>query len=260
MDEKTNMFDDIDQHKENIYVLRHELKSVVPQHKHAQGHILVVMGGAATMNVENTEFYIPNGYFVWLPAGTLHRVSFEGKSINILNIYYPEDFAMSSFFGKVGVYPIPSILFHIVELVSERTCAYRPDDWQYEMMATLNHILPHILHDHRFQLRLPTTDNPVVQRILDIIHQNYQTSLSAQTVAEGAGMSVRSLSRYFRSELGTSFLQYLRTYRIIMAIKMLLEGSESITNIAYSVGYESLTAFSNAFYLVTGTRPSLFLK
>ena len=57
-----------------------------------------------------------------------------------------------------------------------------------------------------------------------------------------------------------SFNQYVRTYRILMAVKEMTKGNESISNIAYSVGYDSLTAFSNAFYQITGTRPSQFSR
>ena len=60
-------------------------------------------------------------------------------------------------------------------------------------------------------------------------------------------MSVRTLSRYLRSELDISFIQYVRTYRILMAIKQMAKAEDSITNIAYNVGYESLTAFSNSW-------------
>ena len=45
-----------------------------------------------------------------------------------------------------------------------------------------------------------------------------------------------------------------------MAVKEMTKGNESISNIAYSVGYDSLTAFSNAFYQITGTRPSQFSR
>ena len=260
MGEKLDMLEDIDQHKDYIYILRYEINSIVPQHKHEQGHILVVLDGAATLNVEHNEFYIPNGYFVWIPSGTFHRVSFEGKSIKVLNIYYPANFKMSPFFQKVGAYPIPSLLFHTVELVREQTLTYTPDDWQYELISTLNHVLPHILSTQMFQLRLPTTDNIAVQKIVEVIHRKYHTPLTATLVAEEVGLSVRSLSRHLRAELDVSFVQYLRTYRIIMAIKMIVKGGESITNIAYCVGYESLTAFSNSFYKVTGSRPSQFMK
>lgn len=254
------LFDDINGHKKGIYVLQHELEAMVPQHIHEQGHILVVQNGVAAVNVERNAYYIPYGYFVWIPPGKSHRISFEEPKISLINVYYPSEFANCDFYKEVGVYPMPSILYHVIELIEGTTKEYLPGDWKYELLTTVNHILPHIIPEQVFKLRLPTSDHPVVQRIVDVIQHNFQTDLSAQGVAEEVGLSVRTLSRYLRSELDVSFVQYVRTYRILMAIKKMVRDEDSITNIAYNVGYDSLTAFSNSFQKVTGTRPSMFLK
>ena len=254
------LFDEINQHKEGIYVLQHELKEMVPQHKHRQGHILVVLSGVATVNVERSAFYIPYGYFVWIPPEKLHRISFEDKKIRVLNVYYPPIFADCKLFQEVGVYPMPSILYHVMELIEGETIEYLPQDWQYELLVTTLHILPHIVPAQLFQLRLPTSNHPIIQKVVELIQKEYQQNLTAQYVAEECGLSVRTLSRYLRSELDISFVQYIRIYRILMAIRKMVKAEDSITNIAYSVGYDSLTAFSNSFYKVTGTRPSQFKK
>ena len=254
------LFEEINQHKEGIYVLQHELKAMVPQHKHRQGHILVVLSGVATVNVERSAYYIPYGYFVWIPPETSHRISFEEKKIKLLNVYYPAGLADSEFFQKVGVYPMPSILYHVMELIEGETMEYLPDDWRYELLVTTLHILPHIVPEQLFQLRLPTSDHPIIHKVVDLIQKEYQQNLTAQYVAEECGLSVRTLSRYLRSELDISFVQYVRIYRILMAIRKMVKAEDSITNIAYSVGYDSLTAFSNSFYKVTGSRPSQFKK
>ena len=253
------LLEEIEKYGNDIFVLAHKLTEMVPQHKHIQGHILVVQNGVATMNVEHNAYYIPNGYFVWIPSGVFHRISFGGKSIDLLNIYYPSDMPMGEFYNEVSMHPIPSILYHIVEQINTKTRCYHQDDWQYEMLVTLNHILPNIINKQKYQLRLPTSDHPIINRIITIIQERYQSDLTAQDTARAAGLSVRSMSRHLRNELNTSFVQYLRTYRIIMAIHKIVEEEENMSSIAYAVGYDSLTAFSNSFYKVTGIRPSHFL-
>lgn len=257
---RLQLLEDVDHHRKGIYVHQHELEAMVPQHIHMQGHILVVLSGVATVNVERSAYYIPYGYFVWMPPGKSHRISFEEKKIKLLNVYYPPEFANCEFYQEVGVYPMPSILYHVIELIAGNTEEYLPGDWKYELLATVSHILPHIIPAQRFQLRLPTSDHPIIHRIIETIQHDYQQELTAQYVADKVGLSVRTLSRYLRSELDVSFVQYVRNYRILMAIKKMVKAEDSITNIAYSVGYDSLTAFSNSFYKVTGTRPSQFLK
>ena len=259
MKEKDKLIEEIEQHKEGIYVLQHVLEKMVPQHIHTQGHILVVLDGVASVNVGNSAYYIPYGYFVWIPPGMSHRVSFEDKKVSVLNVYYPPKLVYGAACRKVGVYPMPSLLYHVIELIEGRTEEYDKGDWRYELLATTLHVLPHIIRAQPFELRIPTTDHPVALRIVEAIHRNYQKQLSAESIAQEVGLSVRTLSRYLRSELDISFIQYVRTYRILMAIKQMAKAEDSITNIAYNVGYESLTAFSNSFFKVTGCRPSHFL-
>lgn len=253
-------FEEIESHKDDIYVSQHELSVVVPQHTHTQGHILFVIKGVATMDVEKSAFYIPHGYFAWIPPHVSHRISFDGKNVKLLNIYYPPTFSTSTFYQQVRMFPIPSLLYHTFEIVKDQTTVYTTSDWQYELLSTMIHILPHITKGNLFPLRLPTTNHPTTLKIVEAIQKNYNSQLTASDISEEVGLSVRTLSRYLRSELDVSFIQYLRTFRILMAIRQMVKNEESITNIAYNVGYESLTAFSNAFYKVTGFRPSHFLK
>lgn len=93
-----------------------------------------------------------------------HRISFEDKKISLLNIYYPVNFSDNGFYSEVGVYPMPSILYHVIELIEDETTAYKKNEWKYELLSTVNHILPHIIRKHEYELRLPTTDNPIVEK------------------------------------------------------------------------------------------------
>ena len=104
------MFEEIEQAPDHIFVLKQDLKDQVPQHKHSKAHFLVVLDGVASLDVENSQYVIPYGYFVWIPAEVKHRVSFSGKMVSLLNVYVPNDIERAAMFDEVGVYPIPSIL------------------------------------------------------------------------------------------------------------------------------------------------------
>ena len=255
-----HLFDDIELHSDEIYVMRSDLTDQVDQHKHSQAHILVVLDGVASLDVEKSQFIIPNGYFVWIPQGIMHRVSFNGRKVSLLNIYFPNTIRRDKIFEQIGDYPIPSILYHIIEMLKERSIIVPPEDWRYELLATTVHILPHVLSGSFLTLRLPTSQNYMVQRIIDKIQKDYYKPLTLQHVSKELGLSERSINRYMSKELGMSFTQYLRIYRITIAIRKMANSDDSLTNIAYEVGYDSLTAFSNTFYKITGLRPSQFFS
>ena len=158
----SRLLENIESHKDSIYVMEHELYTVVPQHTHTQGRILFVKEGVATMNVERSAYYIPNGYFVWIPPQISHRISFEEKKIKVLNIYYPAKYSANPFYSHVGVYPIPSLLYHTFEQVDRSTAVYTEENWRHELLVTLIDIIPYIINENRSQLRLPVSDNPPV--------------------------------------------------------------------------------------------------
>ena len=78
------------------------------------------------------------------------------------------------------------------------------------------------------------------------INENYMFDISREGVAEAAGMSPGRFGRAFLTATGKKFSGYINDVRIEKA-KVLLEGDKSIIEIAYSVGFESLSTFSRAF-------------
>jgi AraC-like DNA-binding protein len=66
--------------------------------------------------------------------------------------------------------------------------------------------------------------------------------------------------RYFRDTMGTSFIDYLKDYRLAMAARLLSASDASILEIAEDVGFESLSYFNRAFKKRYGMTPTQFRK
>lgn len=99
-----------------------------------------------------------------------------------------------------------------------------------------------------------------MQKIVKYLEKNNGESLSIKTVSGHFNISERTLSRLFQSTLQMTFLQYLKTIRMVKAIEMLLKTQRSIGEIAYEVGYVTISSFSDAFHEFTHARPSDFRK
>ena len=119
-------------------------------------------------------------------------------------------------------------------------------------------ILP-VVSEHPLPIALPTTENlrlrPVLRHIVDGLADD---GMSLESVGKAMGFSERTLSRLFQSALDTSFFQYLKLARMIKAMEKLLESDATISEVAYQVGYNSISSFSNTFYKMVGKRPSEF--
>ncbi|MCK1977774.1 helix-turn-helix transcriptional regulator, partial [Jeotgalicoccus huakuii] len=65
-------------------------------------------------------------------------------------------------------------------------------------------------------------------------------------LANFAGASPRTLERIFRDETGMSFTEWRHRLRLVEALEKLSEGL-AVNQVASAVGYDSTSAFINAF-------------
>ena len=100
------------------------------------------------------------------------------------------------------------------------------------------------------------TDDYQMNKILLYLDRNIGDKHTLVSISDRFGMSERSMSRLFRSTLDISFLQYLKTLRMVKAIELILKSHKSINEIADEVGYSSISTFSDTFHEFTQSRPS----
>jgi two-component system response regulator YesN len=101
---------------------------------------------------------------------------------------------------------------------------------------------------------------PVLREALHYIDAHYAEPVQLTGVAEVCNVSAGYLSRLFSQHLYLSFNDYLNSVRLERARIALQEGSQSIKEIAYSVGYRDPNYFSRIFKKFIGSSPSEFSR
>jgi AraC-like DNA-binding protein len=71
-------------------------------------------------------------------------------------------------------------------------------------------------------------------------------------------LAPRSLARRFEDEIGMTWRAVLRRMRVLRAIEELAAGDAPVTEIAFRVGYTSLSAFNAEFRELTGRTPTQY--
>lgn len=104
-----------------------------------------------------------------------------------------------------------------------------------------------------------TSDN-IVNKVHIFINQNYQNDLTLDSIASYVGMNPSALSRYYSKRTGRRIFEYLAELRISYALKLLLNKSINIGQIAYDCGYNSLSHFNHQFKQITGYTPTDYAK
>ncbi len=102
------------------------------------------------------------------------------------------------------------------------------------------------------------TSDTRVKNALSIIQKSFNSPLSMDELAKGAGLSTRNLNRLFLEELGMTPKQAITLHRVENAKALLRQGRDSVTNIAFEVGYSSVSQFITTFRKITGQLPSEF--
>ncbi len=87
----------------------------------------------------------------------------------------------------------------------------------------------------------------------------YDPDFSVKEMCTLFAMSTSTLQRYMKKETGVSPLEYIRQRRIELASELLTSRKGNISEIAYSVGFSSVTYFGRVFKKQTGMSPSEFV-
>ena len=107
-------------------------------------------------------------------------------------------------------------------------------------------------------LESQNAEPPLVQRARDYIAQHKTEPLSLSAVAKAAGASVFHFCKVFHKATGLKFTDYVARVRLEEARTQLLNPNRRISEIAYDVGFQSLTQFNRMFKRVFGQSPSEF--
>jgi AraC-like DNA-binding protein len=97
-----------------------------------------------------------------------------------------------------------------------------------------------------------------VERAIATMWQRYDEPLSLADIADTAILSKFYFCRVFRTLTGTTPSRFLAAVRLCMAKRLLLETSDSVTDISLRVGYNSLGTFTSRFTRSVGVPPTRF--
>lgn len=100
-----------------------------------------------------------------------------------------------------------------------------------------------------------------LEQVFQYVEQHHIREITLEEIAKTANFSVYYFTRFFKEATGMTFIQYLNNYRITKAIKYLTNSTEdSITEVAFKAGFESIKTFNRVFRQFKGCSPSCYKK
>ncbi len=97
---------------------------------------------------------------------------------------------------------------------------------------------------------------PVITRAKEFIHEHQTEELSLGQVAKSVNTSTFYFCKMFKKITGINFTDYLSRVRIEKSKNLLLNPNLRVSEIAFEVGFQSLTHFNRVFKKILGQSPT----
>jgi AraC-like DNA-binding protein/quercetin dioxygenase-like cupin family protein len=253
-------------------------------HTHDFTELVLVLGGSARHMTEEGEYLIHPGDVFVIPPGVAHGYS-ECDRLELVNIVYETNrlnlpnTGLKGFPGYRALFTLepafrsrhefkgrlhlpPHKCREMTQLVSdlqEELCRHK-DGFHYISLTLLQQIIGQL---SRIYTEMETSTSRSflrLARVLQHIETHYTDDLKLEDLAKVAGMSTRTLQRYFQETFAMSPIHFLNRLRVGNACKELVRGNSTITEVAESVGIVDSNYFSRLFQQLVGISPSAYRK
>jgi len=129
---------------------------------------------------------------------------------------------------------------------------------QHDAMVTLLRIFA--LHlssvSNQVLVRQQNAEPPMITRAKEFIGKNQNEALSLGQVARAVNTSTFYFCKMFKKATGLNFTDYVSRTRIEKAKNLLLNPNLRVSEIAFEVGFQSLTHFNRVFKKIVGESPT----
>jgi two-component system response regulator YesN len=120
------------------------------------------------------------------------------------------------------------------------------------IMASNGSIAPHIWSRIRYFSK--------IHKGICYLEQHLSDHVTLAQVAAAACYEETAFSRSFRDKIGVSFRDFTQALRVVRSIERMRSSDLSLCEIAFSVGFNSLTTFGRAFRKWMGVSPSSYRR
>lgn len=124
-----------------------------------------------------------------------------------------------------------------------------------QLLITINRCVMNSTKMPRNELK-----NENIFKIVRYLNSNYANKISLHSLCDKFFMSESYLSRSFKNVTGFNIINYLNIIRIKETQKLLIDSNKNVTEIAYKVGYNSITNFERVFKSITSISPLTYRK
>ena len=252
--------------------------SLVPLHWHAELEIVVIQKGQGLISVDFDKRPVSAGDIVFIRPGQLHSIEQDGTwEMEYENIIVRRELFISGesdlcareeilplIQGELGcgnfLTPAFSGYPEISSCVSriDRLCEKRPDGYQLAVKGLLFELLFLLVSHRNSKTPAPALQARSLEKIkviLKYVEEHYAEHITIDDMAAVTYYSKSHFMKFFKTHMGTGFIEYLNNYRLTIAERLLRTSDSSVLEIAELSGFENLSYFNRVFKRKYGQSP-----
>ncbi len=244
----------------------------VERHNHSYYQICYVIEGKGTVSISNKNFKMSKGdIFIFNPFEYHSLKSDEkhpsetivigiGLKNNIWSLYIPKEYNIISKTKDTKTKNVKDILKHVIKEHSKKELGYKEIEISLlnQLLVTIQRIIKKNLDKRTIFSHKYVKKTDRMEEIKNYIYRNYRNKLSLDNIAQAVFLSKYHLLHEFKKALGITPYEYIQQLRIDDAKRLLNITNKTVSEIAFEVGFESISQFNRTFKKISKTSPSQY--
>lgn len=242
---------------------------VVP-HAHPWGQVALSSAGVIRVTAPHGSYMVPPSRAIWIPPGVEHAVTVIADA-ELLTLYLHQprsrcgparSAAESAGWRQCRVLEVSSLLLALALQLDATADGARVPPGR-ETLARERRLGALLFDELRraapVRLGVDLPQEKRLRRLCEAVIEDPSHHATLAAWAADTGASARTLTRLFRSELGTSFVQWRQQVLLARAVPLAAR-KLPMASIAAELGYASPSAFAAMVRRSVGAPPSRFLR
>jgi len=224
------------------------------RHAHPFGQLVHAESGVMRVTSARGTWIVPPQRAVWIPMATDHEVTMV-TSVRMRTVYVVRE-ALPQAPSTSRVVAVSPLLRELILEALRLPRPYPLGGAEERLFAVL---LDCIRCEDALPLHLPMPSSAHTSAVASRLHLEPGDTRTLAAWAKVTGWSSRTMARAFRDETGLTFGAWRAQLRLLRALELLAQG-KSVTQVAMSLGYDSVSAFVHRFRRHLGKTPARYFE
>ena len=255
--------------------------SLVTPHWHSELELIVIKKGVGIVWVDLQCYKVVAGDIIFVQSGGIHSIEqYQEETMEYENIFFPlsllegkkEDGCTGKYLEPFaqGKYKCPThisssepyhhqVWSHVERLDSQNKI--KAFGYELFIKSELLALFATLVTQGKIvSKKEPTQVVDKVKEIVDYIDTRYNQPITVEQVAKYVGFSTSHFMRFFRENMGTTMVDYLTTFRLEKASRLLLQTDKTVLAISLDCGFSNLSYFNRVFKRKYRKTPSAYRR